>query len=509
MAPAPVPASDALVVRGASKTFGSQRVLSEVDLTVRAGEIRGLVGENGSGKSTLVKILAGYHVPDDGAEILVNGRQVATHRPDASEEAGLRFVHQDLALIDQLSAAENLGLGCGYSNRVGRPIAWSRRRREARAALMELGYDVDVDRPVAQLAASERTAVAVARALSEHRSPPLVLVLDEPTASLPGPEVERLFNLVRLVRDRGLAILFVSHHLSEVFDLGDSVTVMRAGRLVDTRPVEGLDEDTLIEMMVGRAVTRVPHQHSSVSDQLVLAAKDVAGGSVHGVDIEVTAGEIVGVAGVTGSGREAIAQLVFGGVARSGTVSVNGTSLRPRRPDLSMAAGVAFIPPDRNANASFRGHDVNENLSIARPGDFVRAGIRRRKLELVETRRWMDRLDVRPRAPREPLNNLSGGNAQKVILARWLRLDPKMLLLDEPTQGVDIGAREDIHRRIEQAAASGCAVVVCSTDSEELARLCTRVIVLRRGHVATELSAPLDADDITAACLADPRGSAQ
>jgi len=498
---------DALVLRGVSKTFGTQQVLSNVDVTVRPGEIRGLVGENGSGKSTLVKILAGYHAPDDGAEIFVCGRPVAARQPGASDEAGLRFVHQDLALIGRLSATENLGLGCGYGNRAGRPIQWTRRRRAARQALAELGYLFDVDAPVAQLAASERTAVAVVRALSPHRSAPRVLVLDEPTASLPGPEVERLVSLVRVIRDRGIAILFVSHHLGEVFDLADSVTVLRGGAVAGTRPVDGLAEETLIEMMVGRSVTRKPQRPPFSRGQVVLAAEGVTGGSVRGADLDVSAGEIVGVAGITGSGREAIARLLFGGAPRSGTVSVNGNTLRPRRPDLSLAAGIAYIPSDRAAYASFCGHDVSENLSIARPADFVRTGVRRRRLELAETRRWMDLLDIRPRTPRAPMSNLSGGNAQKVILARWLRLDPKLLLLDEPTQGVDIAAREDIHRRIEHAAASGCAVVVCSTDSEELARLCTRVIVMLRGRVGAELTAPLDADGITAACLADPRGN--
>ena len=509
--PQPIPivgSSPALDVRGASKTFGTQRVLHDVALQIQAGEVRALVGENGSGKSTLVKILAGYHIPDEGASITVGGRSVTPHQPGASDDAGLRFVHQELALVGSLSTVENLGLGRGYGSRSGGPIRWAQRRRDAQGVMADLGYHFDVRRPIIQLEASERTAVAVARAVSPHRSPPQVLVLDEPTANLPGVEVARLFALVRRVRDSGIAILFISHHLNEVFDLADSVTVLRGGTLVATKPVSEVTETGLIEMMVGHEVSRSRSRPASPGGQVLLSVDGLGGHSVHGIDLRVTAGEIVGVAGITGSGREALASLLFGGSARQGSVSVDGTALPPNRPDLSIKAGMALIPADRNKNAVIHGHDVSENLSIARPADFVRGRVFRRRLESVEVSTWLRRLDVRPPEPRKPLSQLSGGNAQKVVLARWLRLTPKVLILDEPTQGVDVGAKEDIHQRIEDAAAHGCAVIVCSTDSEELARLCTRVVVLVRGRIRAESTAPLHADEITAASLADTTGAA-
>jgi ribose transport system ATP-binding protein len=493
----------ALEVSGACKTFGRNRVLSDVDLRVAPGEIRALVGENGSGKSTLVKILAGYHAADAGTTaIRIAGRDITPHQPGESDDAGLRFVHQDLALVDALSTVENFGLGLGYGSRLGLPVRWAERRREARAAIERLGYAFDVDRPIATLQASERTAVAIARAVAEHRSPPRVLVLDEPTANMPGQEVERLFALVRRVRESGVAVLIITHHLNEVFDLADSVSILRDGHLVATTAPSEVTEDSLIELMVGRQVTRTQSQPKAARPKVVLAAAGLRGATLHGIDLEVGAGEIVGIAGITGSGREVVAPLLFGAATREGTVTIDGTVVKANRPDLSIAAGVGLIPAERARNAVIHGLDVGENLTVARLRDFVQNRTLQKRSESREVMSWIEKLDVRPRQPRLAFGQLSGGNAQKVILARWLRLEPKVMLLDEPTQGVDVGAKEDIHQRIEASAADGCAVLVCSTDNEELARVCTRVLVLVRGRVSSELHAPLELDRITAACLA-------
>jgi len=493
-----------LVMESVSKTFGTQTVLRDVDLHVRPGEVHALVGQNGSGKSTLIKVLAGYHTADAGSRVLIDGEAFDPHHPGASEAAGLRFVHQDLALVGGLSTVENLGLGSGYDAPRGGRVRWAARRRAARAALAELGYRVDVDLPVAQLAASERTAVAVARALSHHHSPPRALVLDEPTANFPGPEVDRLFDLVRLVRDRGLAILFVTHHLSEVFRLADRVTVLRGGELVTTRPVTEFDEATLIEHMVGRELAVVTAPAPAPREDTVLEVADLGGAPIQGLDLRVAAGEIVGVAGITGSGREAVAGLVFGGSPRTGTVSVGGVPVPAGDPVASIRHGIALVPADRAANAVLDGHDLTENMTVVELGRFSHHGRLRRGPERAESRRWIGRLDIRPAEPRAPIATLSGGNAQKVMLARWLRLDPKVLVLDEPTQGVDVGAKADIYRLVRDAAERGCAVLVCSTDSEELAWLSHRVVVLGDGRVVAELAGPLEPDEITRATLAAP-----
>ncbi|GAA1003729.1 ribose import ATP-binding protein RbsA [Acrocarpospora pleiomorpha] len=492
----------ALQVHSASKTFGGVRVLEDVSLAVLPGEIRAIVGENGSGKSTLVKILAGYYEPDAGTEVAVAGNPVTTTHAGEAKNAGLRFVHQDLALVDSLNVVENLGLGRGFGCGRGRPVNWADRRREARQNLAELGYDVDVTVPTGKLQASERTAVAVARAVAEHHSRPQLLVLDEPTANLPGPEVERLFDLVRRVRDNGVAVLFISHHLDEVFELADSVTVLRGGRLITTRPIAGLDRSTLIELIVGHPVQSSTQTAVVDERSVVLELKSISGATVHKLSADVRKGEILGIAGITGSGREAAASLIFGGLPRTGDVVVDGHFVPSGRPDLSIGAGIAMVPANRPRVAVVHGHTVAENLTLARLKDFSQKGWLRRREEMRTVQGWLGELDVRPREPHALMSRLSGGNAQKVILARWLRLEPRVLILDEPTQGVDVGAKQDIHDRIRAAASSGCSVVVCSTDSEELALLCTRILVFSGGRVESELPGPVEAAAITAACLA-------
>lgn len=501
----PADAAPALEVWHISKTFGTVQVLGDVSLTIHAGEVRALVGENGSGKSTLVKILAGNYTPDDGAQISVAGLPVRVHQPGASDEAGLRFVHQSLGVIDALNTTENLGLGLGYSKR-GRPVRWSGRHEAARDVMQQLGYDIDVKKPVSKLAASERAAVAIARAVSPHHSRPRLLVLDEPTATLPAAEAHRLFALVRRLSSDGVGVLFISHHINEVFDIADSVSILRGGSLVTTRPINEINEPALIELMVGRSIERSIPAASSNTSPVVLETTDVAAGSLQELSLEIRMGEIVGVAGITGSGREAVAPALYGARTRSGRLDVAGKVVRPGRPDLSIAAGLGYIPADRETHASFPDHDVAENISIARLSDFVKATIVRRRAEVNAATQWIEKLDIRPPEPRYALQKLSGGNTQKVILARWLRLKPRVLLLDEPTQGVDIGAREQIYHMIEASAQDGCAVLVCSTDHAELARLASRVLVMVQGRVHAELAQPVSADEITELSLARPKG---
>jgi ribose transport system ATP-binding protein len=490
----------ALALSDLSKTFNESQVLSSVSLSIQAGEIRALVGENGSGKSTLIKVLSGYHQPDPGATISINGMRLPTGDPAASRRAGLRFVHQDLGLISSMNSVDNLAIGVGYSTRGIRPIRWAARRLSATEALAQLGYSIDVSEPVGNLRASEKTALAVARALSGDGKP-IALVLDEPTASLPGPEVERLLTLIESVRARGVAVLFVSHHISEVISLADSVTVLRNGRVVADRGVNGLDEDNLIELMVGHPVERIHAHRGSVISRPVLQCTAVGGRHARGLDLEVRSGEIVGIAGITGSGRDEVAALIWGASDRSGSVRANGRDLPPGRPDLSASAGMGYVPANRAANAVLHGHNVRENMSISRLRPFIRSGILSRKLERADTNAWLELVDVRPRRTEMPIEDLSGGNAQKVVLTRWLRVKPRILILDEPTQGVDVGSKEEIHRYIERAALDGTGVLLVSSESEELARVCDRVLVLVGGRIKKEFRRPVAAESITAATL--------
>jgi ribose transport system ATP-binding protein len=495
----------ALSVRNATKIFGAQVALDDVSIEVQPGEVRALVGQNGCGKSTLIKILAGFHAPEPGTAAAVGGTELSFEDPVASEAAGLRFVHQDLGLVGNLDAVDNMALGQGYITNPAKTIKWRKERARAREALAALGYDINVKIPVAGLQMSERTAVAIARAMSDRGSPVRMLILDEPTANLPNAEAQRLYQLVRRVADTGVAVLFVSHHFDEVFEMADSVTVLRDGKHIVTRPVEGLSEEELIELVVGRKLDVHDRMNADERehDQEVLTVSAVAGGSVSDLGLTLHRGEVVGVAGITGSGREAVASLVFGGMERSGEITVGGKTLPPNRPDVSIERGIALVPAERHANASLLEQTLRENITLVDPGRHMTLGILRRRPERADVRIWLDKLSVKPAGQTEyTMTQLSGGNQQKVIVARWLRQEPDVLILDEPTQGVDVGAKADIHRLIDEAAAQGTGVLVCSTDHEELVRVCDRVVIMRRGRVAEILrGGQISADSITAATI--------
>jgi ribose transport system ATP-binding protein len=498
----------ALTVTNMSKSFTGPRVLDDVSLSVEPGEIRALVGENGSGKSTLIKILAGFHLPDEGSAE-VDGQPLPLGRGEASEALGLRFVHQDLGLVNNLDAVDNIALGAGYPSFRGR-IRWRQERKRTREALAELGYKFDVRRLAGSLAMSERTALAVARALAPRQTPPKVLILDEPTANLPAAEAERLFQLARRVADSGVAVMFVSHHFDEVFGLAQSVTVLRDGKHVITRPVAGLNEDQLIELVIGRQLERVTRDAKAAEQRdVILQVSGLGCDVLDSVDMTVHAGEIVGIAGITGSGRDEVATALFGGIDRAGEVTINGAAVPKLRPDRAMAMGMGLVPAERHANAAFMTSTLRENITVVGTSLHWHRGILSKGRERSDVVVWLERLDVRPRNSEFTMSDLSGGNQQKVVLARWLRMGPKVLVLNEPTQGVDVGAKSDIHKLIDTAAADGTAVLVISTDHEELVRLCHRVLVLRRGKIADEISGGrMDHDLITAATIGRDRSDA-
>lgn len=492
----------ALTVTNISKTFGGQKALDRVSLDVEAGEVRALVGQNGCGKSTLIKILAGFHEPDPGGSVTVGGQPLEFGSGSASEAAGLRFVHQDLGLVATMDTVDNLALGKGYDT-VGGSIRWRTQRQMARKALNDLGYDFDVKQMVGTLAMSERTAIAIARALSDRGTAPSMLILDEPTANLPDAEARRLYQLIRRVRDRGIAVLFVSHHFDEVFEMATSVTVLRDGKFIITTPVEGLTERELISHVVGRDVSNHSREAQKLADAPpALKVENVSGSVVRDVSFTAHEGEIVGIAGITGSGREEIASLIFGGHSRTGTVVVGDQIIPPSRPDRSIAAGLGLVPAERHANASLMEANLRENISVIDPGKHMVKGLLRGRRERSDVTEWLNRLDVRPANSEFRMNQLSGGNQQKVIIARWLRQSPEVLVLDEPTQGVDVGAKADIHRLIDESAAQGTGVLIASTDHEELVSLCHRVLVFRKGRLVDEMTGErLTSDNLTAATI--------
>lgn len=478
---------------GVSKTFSGTTVLKDASLSVSRGEVHALLGGNGSGKSTFIKVLAGVYRADPGGTIEIGGTTAPADSWSAStaKARGLHFVHQDPAVFPLLTVAENMAIGRGFETGVGGRIDWRATRRRTAEVLERFSIPATPDTPVAALRPADRTMVAIARALQDQEGAhDGVLVLDEPTASLPVSEVDVLLTALRRYAEAGQTIVYVSHRLGEVLDLADTVTVLRDGDVVGTRPVPGLTEPQLIEMIVGRPLADVfPEPRRHEDRPVVLRVRDLAAGPLTGVDLDLHEGEVLGIAGLLGSGRSELLRALFGDLPRrSGQVALNGEPYSPRRPSQAMAAGVAMVPEDRGAEAMFGDLSVRENLSAAVVKSYWSRGRLNHRRERDEARGLVSQFGVRPQTDAPPAGTLSGGNQQKLVMARWLRREPKVLLLDEPTQGVDVNARADIYAHIRAAVARGTAVLIVTSDFEELAHVADRVLVLRDGRVAAEVT---------------------
>lgn len=485
--------TSALRLHNLSKSFNGTTVLRGADLVVERGEIHALVGENGSGKSTLIKVLAGFHKPDAGATAEVGGRELELGSATSARDLGCRFVHQDLGLVSTLSVLDNLMLG----NAQGYPVRWGTIKRtaaraQARAMLDRIDLDADLSAPVWSLPIAEQTGVAIARALRDDGDRPAsLLVLDEPTASLPFDEVQRLHELVRSAADHGVGVVYVTHRLEEIFQLTDRVTVLRDGVVVGDHDTVDLDHDSLVDLLVGKSFSLSRLAGEAPLAEPVLSIAGLSAGKLSDFSLLVSPGEIVGLAGITGSGRESVLPAVFGGMPRrAGVVEVGNTAVPPVAPHVSMRNGIGYLPPDRATLGALLEMTGEENLTFGDLRPFSSFFFLSASKERAETQNWFERLDVRPlRAALEhKISVLSGGNQQKVLIGKWLRLQPRVLLLDEPTQGVDIGAKAQIHAEVAAAAESGAAVVVASTDIEELVSLCHRVLVIAHGSAFVELA---------------------
>jgi ribose transport system ATP-binding protein len=475
-----------------TKSFGGQIALQGVDLSVDYGEVHALVGQNGSGKSTLIKVLSGYHQPDPGAQAELAGRPFQLGSAHAARTAGLRFVHQDLALVLQLSILDNMMLGRTYPVGLGGRIRSRVAAERVSGYLRRVGVDADVRQPIASLGPAERSAVAIARALSDTGSARLLLVLDEPTAALPSDDVSRLLGAIRALRDEGHGILLVSHHLGEILDVADRITVLRDGKVVASVLRSEVDQRRLTELIVGHSAVPagvVSHEQElgRLSQDPVLRVRSLRGSRVTGLDLDVLPGEIVGVAGITGSGRESLASLITGRLPHQGQVEVAGTVLRPGQPHRVLAAGAAGVPGERARFGVFPNLGVRTNMTISLLGRHRRLGRIDRRRERGEVSDWIERLGIVTQGPDAPIQSLSGGNQQKVLVARALRTRPKLLVLDDPTQGIDIGARAQIHEVIQRCAADGIGILLISTDSDELAQLADRTLILAGGACARVL----------------------
>jgi ribose transport system ATP-binding protein len=477
-------------VVGLSKRYGPTLVLDRVSLTAERGAMHALVGGNGSGKSTLIKTLAGVHRGEPAGRIEVGDQTVAADRitPGWARAAGLSFVHQDLGLFDVMTVAENLIVGRPYPRRHGR-IAWRQLRRDAQATLDKLGIAVAAGRPLAGLRPAERTLVAIARALrGREELHSGVLVLDEPTARLPEADVEPLLAALRRYAANGQTILYVSHRLEEVLAVSDRVTVLRDGKVVATEETAALDEANLARVIVGHAVAsgRPPAPARQVSAAPVLELRNVSSGPLREISLSLCPGEVLGVAGLVGAGRTSLLEAIYGArPVRSGTILLNNEPL-PGSIRTSIRRGLSYVPEDRAGDGAFLPLGIPENLSAARPGRHrhgVWFGHGRERASAADAIR---RFAIKAPTATAPLTMLSGGNQQKVVVARWLGLSPRVLLLDEPTQGVDVGARADIHAHIRSAVEAGGAAIVVSSDVDELLELTDRIVVLTAGRIVAE-----------------------
>jgi ABC-type sugar transport system ATPase subunit len=494
-------------VRRLSKTFLGQKALDEVDFDLRASEVHALLGQNGSGKSTLIKCLAGYHIPDPGAHVELDGATLELpYQPGQATRLGMVFVHQDLGLIPNLSVAENFAIARRFDVRALGRIRWRSIQARAVEELKSLGHDIDPRMLVGRLSVAEQTIVGIARALASAEEGARVLVLDEPTAALPDArrqispgsrnEVELLFAAVRRVVASGVGVIYVSHKLHEILDLADRATVLRDGRKVETVGVRGLSERDLIRIIVGHDVAKVTKTSAAppTTGERLIEVSDLSGRRLREVSFSIDRGEIVGVAGMLGSGRSELGRLLFGAQRPSaGSISLRGQPISYRDPRDAVRSRVALIPQDRRGQGGLMEMTVAQNLTLPSIGRYFRGGRIANGVLRTRVKELIAEFQIKPPVASRKFSVLSGGNQQKVVVAKWLCMSPDLVIFDEPVQGVDVGARAEIYQLVSQAAGRGAGVILISSEMDQILELCSRVLVLRGGHLIADL--PGDALD--------------
>jgi rhamnose transport system ATP-binding protein len=475
----------------ATKSFGAVKALEDGSITLLPGEAHALLGENGAGKSTLVKILAGVHHPDSG-RLLIDGSEVSFSGPSAAQAAGISIIYQEPTLFPDLTVAENIFIG-RQPLHGGRRIDRGRMNDEAGETFRRLGVAIDPRRPARGLSVADQQIVEIAKAISFHAR---IFVMDEPTAALSTAEVNRLFDVVRTLRDEGAAVLFISHRLEEVFAICQRVTIMRDGRFVRTDPVENLTVDDIIRSMVGRDLSALFPKTTTERGEAVLQVERLTREGVFtDVSFDVHAGEIVALAGLVGAGRSEVARAIFGIDRRdAGTVRVRGRALPPASPTAAMEAGVGFVPEDRRLQGLVMDLSIDHNVALASLQRLGRFGLIRRSAERALASEWGARLQLKYGHLANPAWTLSGGNQQKVVLAKWLARRPTLLIVDEPTRGIDVGTKAEVHRLLDELVGQGIAVLMISSELPEVLGMADRVLVIREGRLVAEI-ARADADE--------------
>lgn len=488
-----------LQLSAVTKSFGAVRALKGVSFDLKAGEVHALLGENGAGKSTLIKVITGAHQPDGGV-IEINGEQVAQLTPASAHKLGIASIYQQPALFPDLTVAENIGLRLESASAL-RKVNWATRRTRASELLKRIGAAISPEAEIRSLSMPEQQLVEIACALGAGAR---IVIMDEPTASLTQKETHLLFAVVKDLRASGVGVIYISHRLEEIFQLADRVTVLRDGESVGTNKVDDKNEASLIQMMVGREVSAIYPPSESEPAEVVLSLKNVgcATSGVKDVTLDVRAGEIVGMAGLVGAGRTELARILFGITpADSGEIFLNGERMRISSPQEAVAHGIAYVPEDRRRHGVILEMPIAQNMTMAVhqkifPGAWLRFG-EEKSLALD----FIRDLGVKAYGPEAPGGSLSGGNQQKVSLARWLATKPKLLILDEPTQGVDVGAKSEIHKVIRRLAKQGLAVLMISSDLPEILGMSDRIAVMRGGTITVVLPGKSDAHTVMATAL--------
>ncbi|OQY33750.1 MAG: sugar ABC transporter ATP-binding protein [Spirochaetaceae bacterium 4572_59] len=477
-----------LKMTGVSKEFPGVKALNNVDFYIRKGEVHSLMGENGAGKSTLIKILTGIYTKDSGT-IELNGRQMSPQNVLEAQAAGISTIFQELNLIPDLSIAENIFLGREPKDRFGK-IQWKKIYVKSTEALKDLGINIDVQLKLKDIGAAIQQMVALVRALDINAN---LVVMDEPTSSLDDNEVKVLFKVIRNLKERGVSVLFISHRLSEIFEICDRVTILRDGKLVGESLIRDISHGELISKMIGKDSESIVSNKKKAIDfstkETYLTANGISSGiMLKGIDLSIRKGEIVGLAGLLGSGRTELARVLFGDdQAANGKIEINGKKVSLKHPADAIINGVAFCSEERKAEGIIPNMSVADNITLASFSDITRFGFFSRKKQLQITNKYIKQLSIKTPGANREIKFLSGGNQQKVILARWLALKPDFIILDEPTRGIDVGAKSEIDKLIQSMANEGISILLISSEMEELVKRCDRVAVLYEGEKVGEL----------------------
>ncbi|MDN7182874.1 sugar ABC transporter ATP-binding protein [Caballeronia sp. SEWSISQ10-4 2] len=481
-----------LEMRNISKTFPGVKALDGVNLQIRQGEVLALAGENGAGKSTLMKILTGVYTPDPGGSILIEGNEIALRDSNHARALGIGIIYQELSVVENLSVAENLFLAREPLNRVGL-LDRARMNSEAKKMLEMIELDLDPSTRVSELSVGQQQMIEIAKALAYQSK---VIIMDEPTASLSHHETRTLLGLIKRLRDRKIAVVYISHRLEEIFELADHVTVLRDGRTVNTSPIAEVTRDSLVRMMVDRELSELyPGAISHTSEEPVLEVRDLSLRATKGAEARIRnigftlhRGEILGVAGLVGSGRTEIMEMIFGMRPCTGSIVVEGKQVRIRNPHDAIEQGIGFVTEDRKAQGLVLGMSVRENFSLTHLKRYSPFQFLQRAKEEASCKQFVRSLGIKTPGTEQKVVNLSGGNQQKIVIAKWVARNPKVLIVDEPTRGIDVGAKAEVHALLARLASEGIGIIVISSDLLEVLAVSDRILIVREGRLNGEMT---------------------